>query len=658
MAPKHRNVKACSAPSIKAASRYLDNWSHYRSLSDSKVQENLMLLGSMDDVRRKWLKTQSENSTLHDQVRQLESRNNALSSENSEIKNRLLHCQNELAALVNTTSNQKNELAEWRKKFEIVRAALKDDAVAAEELGKIFGSDNNNGSRLLGDMNHSNTTGSSHNNNYNNFRLRSRLEPILDDEKENSGSETLSDIDYDKTAESLDEMYEHVSFRRGSKRRSVSVAPDIKYSTEGPTDVVEPSEKKPRNERNELITHTTIKVDMTGQTKPTATVRISGKMNRSSSESDIRARMRPTVPRGGAIASSSTDLRSPNPSWTNGKPIECRTHRVTDVRPLTGSCVVCRKYFVGTPALRCLLCQIDFHRQCQHRTPMPCIPKVNTPKPGSKNRATLKQYCPQNHPMVPPILIRCVLALEKQHLDYEGIYRIPGSASEIEKLYTDLLNNKTNSLQLTGPDVITSCIKKFLRELRDSLLPASSYQDFISAIALDKTPQDMIDCVLDLPAPNRDTLAFFMRHLQKVATHSAINKMPQDNLARVLGPTIVGYAFVVNSASGVDNVSLDQYKIVKGLLKLPAEFWDRIIMCNMSAILAEEARSPGSQSQYLTMTPSRPVPNRAFGTPRNVMDTPKSILGRHENGGAVDSSPLIQPISLPGRRKVQLSNLC
>ena len=47
--------------------------------------------------------------------------------------------------------------------------------------------------------------------------------------------------------------------------------------------------------------------------------------------------------------------------------------------------------------------------------------------------------------------------------------------------------------------------------------------------------------ISELPQPNRDTLAFLMLHLQKVA-ESPDCKMPVDNLAMVMGPTIVGYS--------------------------------------------------------------------------------------------------------------------
>ena len=47
--------------------------------------------------------------------------------------------------------------------------------------------------------------------------------------------------------------------------------------------------------------------------------------------------------------------------------------------------------------------------------------------------------------------------------------------------------------------------------------------------------------VSELPRPNRDTLAFLILHLQKVAD-SPDCMMPADNLAKVMGPTIVGYS--------------------------------------------------------------------------------------------------------------------
>ena len=50
----------------------------------------------------------------------------------------------------------------------------------------------------------------------------------------------------------------------------------------------------------------------------------------------------------------------------------------------------------------------------------------------------------------------------------------------------------------------------------------------------------MFQCVSELPQANRDTLAYLVVHFQKVANSPAC-QMPITNLAKVLGPTIVGH---------------------------------------------------------------------------------------------------------------------
>uniref|UniRef100_A0A914P223 Rho-GAP domain-containing protein n=1 Tax=Panagrolaimus davidi TaxID=227884 RepID=A0A914P223_9BILA len=106
--------------------------------------------------------------------------------------------------------------------------------------------------------------------------------------------------------------------------------------------------------------------------------------------------------------------------------------------------------------------------------------------------------------------------------------------------------------------------------LLDCVVPSTSFEQFIHAIE-SNDEQQIITCVFELPAPNRDTLAYFILHLQKVSQHSSTNKMPIENLARVLAPTIIGYSkrlpfkiaeeFTVNS---------NQTMILHRLLKLPS----------------------------------------------------------------------------------------
>lgn len=84
----------------------------------------------------------------------------------------------------------------------------------------------------------------------------------------------------------------------------------------------------------------------------------------------------------------------------------------------------------------------------------------------------------------------------------------------------------------------------FYRSLREPLITVGLLGDFIRATQLtDKQDADaaLYQAISELPRPNRDTLAFLMLHLQRVSS-SAECKMPISNLAKVFGPTLVGYS--------------------------------------------------------------------------------------------------------------------
>ncbi len=49
-----------------------------------------------------------------------------------------------------------------------------------------------------------------------------------------------------------------------------------------------------------------------------------------------------------------------------------------------------------------------------------------------------------------------------------------------------------------------------------------------------------LEAIACLPSPNKDTLAFLILHLQRVAAQHQANKMPMVSLAKVFRPTIVG----------------------------------------------------------------------------------------------------------------------
>jgi hypothetical protein len=93
----------------------------------------------------------------------------------------------------------------------------------------------------------------------------------------------------------------------------------------------------------------------------------------------------------------------------------------------------------------------------------------------------------------------------------------------------------------------------------------------------------LAEAIGELPAPNRDTLAYLCLHLQKVAMNAAQNKMPVENLASCLCPTILGSSNEMNTLgySGSNDNPLKevalQRVVLERLLKMPTvSIWTKI----------------------------------------------------------------------------------
>lgn len=82
--------------------------------------------------------------------------------------------------------------------------------------------------------------------------------------------------------------------------------------------------------------------------------------------------------------------------------------------------------------------------------------------------------------------------------------------------------------------------------------------------------------IQDLPTANRDTLAFVILHLQRIA-ETVECKMPASNLARVFGPSLVGNSSPHLPPAEIINELKTQHQIVESLLKLPAQFYMQFV---------------------------------------------------------------------------------
>ena len=111
--------------------------------------------------------------------------------------------------------------------------------------------------------------------------------------------------------------------------------------------------------------------------------------------------------------------------------------------------------------------------------------------------------------------------------------------SQVKELKDRILKSRTGLFDLSHYNdihLICSVVKDFLRSLSESLLTDALWKSFASVVdeESDQIKQHKFDALLQqLPKPNRETLAFVLLHLQRVAA-APLCRMPMLNLSRTM----------------------------------------------------------------------------------------------------------------------------
>ncbi|CAG9532451.1 unnamed protein product [Cercopithifilaria johnstoni] len=557
--------------------------------------EFIHLLDIMENIRQNWNAEKLRADALQEQMNTREYDYSGLRQENRIYKEQLRDARAQIATLMSDKQNLERDMVELEKKFALVNELLKSDQSLLKQEDR--------------------------------QKLSSFRKPIMIEGQTHHArrgvSRTLShgeDIDYDKTGDCMDISYDdsdesHLRNGKVQRRsRSLAVLPSshnsvatMKRSKESKRmNIVEEemgtpckrskdgteistSCKRSKDGTETIITTTTITVDSNGRKPPTASVSLR-RSNRSMSESNILNQNEETkaesttkfsavTPRYGA---SALDLHTPHTAvktWTNGSSIETRPHTFANFTSILGDrCEICNRWIglAGKAAYKCTDCGIRLHKLCTKNAPIPCVPRTATPRTPGKQRPRLKDFCPSIQPMIPSLIIHCVLALDKDRLNTEGIYRIPGQESQIVKLLNEFKNGRSlPKLEYHDTETITGCIKRFLREIRDPVIPMSSWDEFITAAERDDF-EALNRSVMDLPFPNRDTLAFLCSHFQRVCDNRSRNKMSPEVLARCIAPTIIGHppSRATTIAQNADDVA-KQIMVLLALLKMPQDYWPK-----------------------------------------------------------------------------------
>ncbi|XP_030069238.1 rho GTPase-activating protein 33 [Microcaecilia unicolor] len=145
-----------------------------------------------------------------------------------------------------------------------------------------------------------------------------------------------------------------------------------------------------------------------------------------------------------------------------------------------------------------------------------------------------------------PQVLRCCSEFIEKHGIVDGIYRLSGISSNIQKLRHEFDSERipelARDIYLQDIHCVSSLCKLYFRELPNPLLTYQLYDKFAEAMSV-QNEEDRLVCVHDviqqLPPPHYRTLEFLMRHLAHLATHSLNTSMHVKNLAIVWAPNLL-----------------------------------------------------------------------------------------------------------------------
>ncbi|NXK41745.1 RGAP1 protein, partial [Piprites chloris] len=528
-------------------------------LSEGNEYQFIQLAKNFEEHRRKWQKTEHELGRYKDLLMKTEAERSAL-----DVK--LKHARNQVDVEIKRRQRAEMDCEKLERQIQLIRELLMCDASGSIQLSEEQKS-------VLAFLNRPKVSvgGSG----------SKRLSTI-----DESGS-ILSDISFDKTDDSLDwdsSVVKAVRLKRREKRRS------SRQFTEGPPG----PQKKSRSISNtadqaneSIVAKTTLMVPNDGgpieaistiQTMPfpRRSRRKSGPLQAWNSESSIGSKQ---------LESKSDTDGSSTPQHNGGVRLHDFVSK-TVIKP--ESCVPCGKRVkFGKISLKCRDCRVVTHPECRDRCPLPCIPTL-AGTPVRIGEGTLMDFVPSTPPMIPSIIVHCVNEIEQRGLHETGLYRISGCDKTVRELKEKFLRAKSIPLLSKVDDIhaVCSLLKDFLRSLKEPLLTFRLNKAFMEAAEIsdeDNSVAAMYQAVGELPQANRDTLAFLMVHLQRVA-QSPDTKMDISNLAKVFGPTIVAHAVPDPDPMTLLQDTKRQPKVVERLLLLPMDYWSQLMMVEQENI--------------------------------------------------------------------------
>ncbi|XP_048836374.1 rho GTPase-activating protein 32 isoform X3 [Brienomyrus brachyistius] len=211
---------------------------------------------------------------------------------------------------------------------------------------------------------------------------------------------------------------------------------------------------------------------------------------------------------------------------------------------------------------------------------------------------------------VPQVLKSCTEFIEK-HGVVDGIYRLSGIASNIQKLRhefdSEQIPDLTKDVYLQDIHCVGSLCKLYFRELPNPLLTYQLYHKFSDAVTAATDEERLIkihDVIQQLPPPHYRTFEFLMKHLSHLATFSSVTNMHTKNLAIVWAPNLLRSKQIESACFG-GTAAFMEVRIQSVVMEFILNHVDSLFSSKLSSVIREGA-GQGSLSRPKSLLVSSP----------------------------------------------------
>ncbi|OQR72899.1 rho GTPase-activating protein-like [Tropilaelaps mercedesae] len=172
--------------------------------------------------------------------------------------------------------------------------------------------------------------------------------------------------------------------------------------------------------------------------------------------------------------------------------------------------------------------------------------KRSKSKKGAKKG--IEDFAQSSEKFVPLFVEKCIVFIEAEGLESEGLYRVPGNRAHVETLFQKFEEDPNCDLvELDIPvNAVATALKDFFSKHLPPLLSTQAMNKLTDAAAIpDRSCRilEMRRLLRQLPLANLEILQYVFRHFVRVTEKSRQNSMDSKNLAICWWPTLLPLEF-------------------------------------------------------------------------------------------------------------------